>query len=131
VTSVAWDTEHATDDEREALAFVQGLIDRSLVEALPDGFRLHLLVPIKAFPDKKESPLIDSLRFRLASIGDLMDYDSGTASDVLSFVASLCGHSTAVLRQLSPKDYAHAQRVAYLPLSGPPFRLTGGNGAAP
>ena len=120
--------------EIEAFAAFEKLQAEDLAEICDDGvdgFRLHLLIPIKAFPDKTEATSMHSqLRFRLTNIGDLMDSDkkpSDTAK-ALSLIAKLTGHDEKVLRQLNPKDFHNATVVAYIPLTGPRFLPTGSNG---
>lgn len=120
---ITFDEEHASDAERKHLARYLDLEERGLAERTDGGgFRLHLTVPIPAFPDKPDvDSKIDSLKFRASTIGDQIDNEG----DGLALIESLTGLSEQQLRSLNPKDYQHAEVVAYLPLLGPAFLPVG------
>ncbi len=119
--------EPGSDEEKDHMAELEKLVDDGKVEILEDGFRLHLVIPIPAFPDKKGvDTKIEQLKFRLLTSGDIMDSEGMESNAAAMQICSrLTGMDEKVLRNLTPHDFKAAQVVAYCPLLGPAFLPVG------
>lgn len=128
--------EPENEDQSEAIGRLDRLVKQGRAQILPDRkphwARLHLTMPIPAFPDKADSAqTIESLSFRVLTVGDVMEIDRQFSGDdeadrrVLGMIVRLTGLEEKHIKALHPRDWDAASVVAYSPLNGPAFRPVG------